>query len=554
MKKTVYLCMALMIGLSTLLLADINAYSRKAISGPSEIWIAPGAKTQLPPEIQTYLAETFKNRIQLKRFDFNQLPDTLYTKIYKELDTKPYVDETEISNLFEQYAIPEIERILNNPEIQKQRIDAQKEDQRKVTFAETKGKSQNILQEDLDVFFNSSFIYFPYISTVNIISDTSKIQVKVTGGLIWYQVKDDGHGHKSIARIKTIEAEGTSKHRFEAQKTNDPVTGLVLDKLLNSSSSAYNKKDVEKITKRVSETAVNTWCESLTIATKKVPQFLLSAQIIETKGINYTLNMGKREGMDLDDAYQIMDVEEVNGEEKIRAIGFGYLSHVKPEKTSTLRQQFGKKQTIGAYVKEYPRTSTAFSLSLGNRYDMAIKASEFDGLFSKDITDGFGGSLKFTSNLASITGVSQLFAGAQVDLTGFAPKFESGFSGNAHMEAATIFVEKKYWYKSVAAVFNTGLGIQKFKLNGTTDISQKYDMELTSTHLNLSAGVEKLLTPDISFFCILEKRMASGIINSDITVGGIDQSDDFSFSHSKFGGVTVQFGINYIIPAKFKLR
>jgi hypothetical protein len=125
------------------------------------------------------------------------------------------------------------------------------------------------------------------------------------------------------------------------------------------------------------------------------------------------------------------------------------------------------------------------------------------------------------------------------------------------MVALSIFVEKKYWYRSHALYLNTGVGNERFYLNGTGS-DGSYDIMLESSHINFGVGYEKLLNPNLSFTCGIEKRFSAGISNGTLKYNNNDETNSHSFSsdfkNTDFGGTLIRFGLNYIIPATFKLR
>jgi hypothetical protein len=119
--------------------------------------------------------------------------------------------------------------------------------------------------------------------------------------------------------------------------------------------------------------------------------------------------LGESEGVQLDDAYQIMDYVDKNGIESIQPVGFGMITSIgnrKKEKSlSTLSQQLGKKQTVGSFIKEYPRLSSMAQLSFGKRTGLSLKSSEIDQLKS-DSTQGILASVKLSQNLAPYLHIS----------------------------------------------------------------------------------------------------------------------------------------------------
>lgn len=533
---------------------DKFTYSRKSISGPNQTWLSTNAKKVLPPSCNIYLQTTLQKKIELRRFDYNTLPDYVFSSVSENLSTNTDLNEENLLKLFSQFAMPEIINILNNAEIQKSRIEQNQSDAPKINFADTKGNAQNIQIADLEKFFNSAYIYFPYVTKVTVEESELRAKSTITGGIIWYNIKDDGYGNKTLVHIKTIETVGTSTVYKDLPKD---MKGSLAGELISVVAQNMAKQKSDKnVKERVIKNAIEDWADQLSIGTKKIEQFQLGGQIIETKGWNYTLNIGNSEGVELDSAYEIMDIQEENGTEILKPIGFGMITKTQNKKKQSLNhvqlsQQLGKKQTVGGYVKEYPRLWTHLQISAGKRDQMKILSSEVPGL-KKDITEGTILALGIMKNLAPMTGLSQLFIGAQLDATFVSSELNDNLSGTPLLYSAGLVVEKKFWYKSNALAFNIGYGFERFQLSTSGDT--KYDISLDATHLNIGAKYEKLLTKNLSAFCAFEQRLSTKPLDNSIKENGIDKTDDYEFNDTRFGGSSIKIGLNYIIPATYKIR
>lgn len=554
MLKKLASCLGLILLFCTTHAAEKLNYSRKSISGPEKAWVNPQALHNLPPSSSVLLNDILQKKIKLPRFDYNTLPDYVFTAVSENLSEKTTLNEEELLTLFSTYAMPEIETILNNAEIQKKRLENASENNPKITFADTKGNAQNIQINDLEKFFNSAYIYFPYISSVKTSESDLQAKASISGGLVWYNIKDDGNGHKKLVHITTIESTGSSTVYKDIPKE---MKGSFAGEIASAITQIKSKdNDVKSVKETAIKKAIIDWTDQLAIGTKKIDQFQLAAQIIETNGWNYTLNIGNDEGVELDSAYDIMDIQEENGKEILKPIGFGMITQIQNKKNQklahvTLKQQLGKKQTIGGYVKEYPRLWTHVNLSLGSRSQMKLKASEIPGL-KKDITEGSTLALQLMKNMAPQLGISQFFIGIQTDVTFVDHTLENSLSGTPIMWSAELFAEKKFWYKSHALAFNIGYGYEKFNLH--TSGSSTYDIGLGASHLSLGAKYEKQLTKNLSAFCAYNQRLSTKPFDNKIEENGIDVTDDFNFKDTRFGGSFIRLGLNYIIPASYKIR
>jgi len=99
--------------LGSFLLAQQGKYKRKSVSSLGMIW-SNGKLHGLDENYKTLI-----NRyIEVPRFDYNNLPQKIVNQFYQK--SKNINDFNRIESLLEEIVIKEIEKILNDPEVQKE--------------------------------------------------------------------------------------------------------------------------------------------------------------------------------------------------------------------------------------------------------------------------------------------------------------------------------------------------------------------------------------------------------------------------------------------------
>ncbi len=184
-------------------------YKRKSISSPGFVWVNNTSRFKID---ELSLGKLIENDLELKRFDQNTLPDNLRNNLQSILQNISSFSSEDINSIYRSFVVDEILSIISSENILKER-QSNFETERRVTLAETKGKSSALTEEQLKYLFNTAYIYFPYINSIETnttqLIDKARFTVKIKGGLIWYHITDDGNGYKDIQEIAHIKTSGS---------------------------------------------------------------------------------------------------------------------------------------------------------------------------------------------------------------------------------------------------------------------------------------------------------------------------------------------------------
>lgn len=518
-----------------------GTYIRKSISGPISFW-ANQATLDALGGMTPKLENTLKESVRIPRFDLNQLPESLFETAKTGIKDHEVLSNELISQTIQDTIVPEIETILNDPIIQHKRLELLKRGKDKVSFAETKGKAANILSSDLETLFNSAYIYIPFAKAFNTHNNGITITTKITTGVAWYKILTDAAGTTSVKHIKTISVDAKSTKVIDYKK----------------GSYGPGKEQIENLIKATQEIAIKEAGQRIRLATKKIEDFKLAGFVMESDGLDYKLNVGTLEGVQIDDAYIMMGYVEEDGEEVEKELGFLRITEVSDNRDnsqiySTATQQLGKPQSSGGWVKEYPRTRTHFAFDIGYSTGLNIDSSEIPEL-KENATTAIALNATIAQNLSDITGNPQFFGEFAASLGFIDNTLDSDTTGTTLLASFYINLKKKYWYRRHATYWKLGAGYDNFKMSGHSPISGDYDYDIQALGFLFGVGYEVLLTKNLSlilnghykttpFITKASGKNSSGSFDLD----ALDAGD--MFSKTRFGGAQLSFGFNYIFPS-----
>ena len=151
---------------------------------------------------------------------------------------------------------------------------------------------------------NSAYIYLPFITSMVQEAEGSDISLVMNGGLIWWQVMNDGSGNISVQQILSAEtmamgsADKSAKNVL-TKKSVWPKDYKFGNDKWKVSAEQYAQTD-----------AMLAFAKNLGVKTKKIDAFKLSAQIAEADGREYAFPLGFREGVHLDDGFDLVEYSE----------------------------------------------------------------------------------------------------------------------------------------------------------------------------------------------------------------------------------------------------
>ena len=249
-------------------------YTRKSVSSLESVWIKDGGSN--------FDYKTFDKFIdfyvEVERFDYNVLPENMLKDFRSEAKSKSEITPESLAEVLESTVVTKIVEILNNPDVVKNRGTALKDESAFQTFAATKAKSLGLTADELAVLMNSAYIYLPFITSMKSTVEKSVVSIEMHGGLIWWQIKNDGDGNVTVEQI--LLAETMAIGSADKSATNLLTKKSVWPKDFRFGSDKW-KVDAKQYAQN---DAMLAFAKNLGVKTKKIDAFKLPAQIAEADG------------------------------------------------------------------------------------------------------------------------------------------------------------------------------------------------------------------------------------------------------------------------------
>ena len=301
----------------------------------------------------------------------------------------------------------------------------------------------------------------------------------------------------------------------------------------------------------------------LALQTRHIKSFKLTDQIVEAYNNHYSIHIGKRENIELDDTFYMYEWITNDKKRSATQVGFGYITKVGnnvsyPDQKSIFMQQLGGLQSIGGWIEEDPRQKIAIRMTPFYQTGLSIKKESimiksqngyYFTLLNKDYDTAFGLGLSGVYNIAHYTGVSQLFGDISFkgsvlsDSTGQSPDSTNTISTTPLLYSAYAGIRKKFWRKSQSIMVRSAIGYDGIYLLTSGDNISNIDIQTFGIELEI--GYEKLFSSHASFFITISKKwtLSSAEFNytyHDSTVNEVQSIDNFSL-----GGVIISSGVEF---------
>jgi hypothetical protein len=247
--------------------------------------------------------------------------------------------------------------------------------------------------EDIQKVMNSAYLYIPLIRGFRDELKDSSYTVHFEPGIIWFRISAAGEKARAIPVVRKF----TSTEGFgRLGKNYVSSTGLIEYK-----EFAFRS-------------AVKNGVRNLIKITQEIPEFKLSGQVLEKAFMSVSFDLGKKEGVKIDDKYRIMEMvedaqgqvcEKNNGWVMVTSVGDSASKHGYKSKGQTIAGS----PYIGAVVREFPRIpidivfkGKMFAFST----DSAVSSDLFETL---KLTNAYGFGVNAQYNLGRSFGINQLF-------------------------------------------------------------------------------------------------------------------------------------------------
>lgn len=542
MKKCACLILVLAL-LATGLLAQQGEYLRKSVSAVGSVWFGPGVSSY--NFNQDFFDLLVKEYIEVSRFDYNQLPASSLTGFRQRANAMGGLDVDALGSLLEQTVGKDVARVLSDPEIQKARVEGFESESARVQLARVKGREYGLTEEQLTVLMNSAYLYLPYVSAIEQKQEGSTVSYDITGGIIWWQVKVSPDGAVSIELVES----GSDNGYGSAVIGNTLLYGKFR---LGSQTFSTNAQQYAMFS------GMQAWVKNLAVIMKRIPDFSLSAQIVEKlSSSRFSSNLGRREGVNLDDLFRVLELyEDSQGQIKKKRIGYARLiknvdnrKEENRDKLSVVKLHSGSRIMPGSVLEEYPRLGLEIAIAAGpvNGFNLPSDIFASTGV-TTDSDSGFGFNLDLSYNLAPIIGITQSFW--DIEYAMMFPTVEDNLNETgATLSSIYTGFTKKAWIGRHGLGFSArggvGLFASKVEIN-----SVEYTTNILALGARLGAKYIFMLSPSFQLTAGISKTFSTGSLSATMDIGNATYDiNEAALENLELGDTRISFGFNWLLKS-----
>ncbi len=530
--------------------AQTRKYERKSVTSLGTVLVKSG----LSPDLDI-VRNRLKAYIELPRFDFNVISESSIKEFIKKANQTDLSPES-IGDALKQTVVPKILEVVKATAALRAQGNLKEEDLARAVVDKMKGSG--LTAEDIKKVYNSSFIYIPVITDYKEETVLNVFTVEIKGYILWYRiiVSDDGKSASAVLLTKLSEPKsgiGSANPDESYQLKRRKVDGRTYARLM----------------------AIGGWAQAEALAMRELPEFKLSAEIRSVEGQFATAGLGKREGIELDDGFDVVDFfDDGQGEVVTKDIGFYRVSQVADNRTddneSSLFYGYIRAGVErGSLLVERPRLPVDVRIAPKfatlkipqvalpadfSTYNNLISNFPFGNfVFNGDVGTAAGIDVGLALNLARWLGVTQFFAvldgGLSFPLS--APQNETfPLFWNIHFG-----FQKKFWFSWINLSLGVLAGLDLLNVSGANDAPGRLEnVTLVMFSGRLDAALELMLNPDLLFSVKAGYKLATSPIAGTIKFRGADEINLSSeerldlFRDINFSGFMLSATISFTFP------
>ncbi|MCS7210300.1 MAG: hypothetical protein NZ844_01525 [Chloroherpetonaceae bacterium] len=535
--------------------AQERKYARKSITSLGSVLIKPGLATK--PDLDI-VQNRLKAYIELPRFDFNVLSENTMREFRQKANQTDLSPES-IGAALNQTVVPKVLEVVKAVAALRAQGNLKEEDLARAAVDKMKGSG--LTAEDIKKVYNSAFIYLPVITdyTEQTVADNFVVEVK--GYILWYRiiVSDDGKN----------------------------ASAVLLTSLSQPKAGAWSHNPDEKVKLKRREVdgktyarlkAIGGWAQAEALAMRELPEFKLSAEIRSVEGQFVTAGLGKREGINLDDGFNVVDFyDDGNGGVVAKEIGFYRAAQVVDNRNDDSQSSlfYGYIRAgvdRGSLLVERPRLPVDVRIrprfTTLNIPRTAVPANEFtyNNLVAGRI--GFGSIFALNENassaagieaalllnLARYTGITQFFGllegGLAIPLARGSDVFLTSWN-------VSLGAQKKFWFSWINLSLSALAGADFLSISGSNNnTGQLESLNLMMLGARLDASLELMLSPDLLFSVSLGYKLTTAPLVGSVKFRGSDEinlrTDEDRmrpFQDINFSGVVIGASISFTLPS-----
>lgn len=528
----------------------IEKYERKSVSYIDQI-LFTSPELRMSEEREDQLIEAIRKQVEMPRFDYNQLPDSLLEEFVTRWHS--FFNQTEVeeeavlqcaADILTETVAPYLLKILGDPEIQEFRARQMVEEVERERFIVKKAKEKGITAEDLEKVINSAYLYMIAVTdyqrmlTEDEETKERTVNYRISGGVVWFKLEVDKESRvKMIQMIETSSSGSADPDKEYAATTFGKATAILdvsIGEKIDGDGYAFRQ-------------TIDTFSKNIGLKVAEMDEFKLKTGLVDVAGSKISFPMGEAEGLYIDQKFLVYEKQK-RGEEIIeKKKGFFYVRKIgdnTPDERGFRKDElsYGKMvigdAEIGMDVREYPQTNIDLSI----RFKMAgvdINSGflSYDGCrldVNQDVSSNIATlSGVFQYNTARYLRIPQLFAtvGADIGIASVENITVQPYYvwSSKEVDFATYMnfrfgLLKKFYIKRVALYLEPAVGLQIFDISVQDDEENKTSFSNTSKAFSLNFGAEFALRENVNIGFLTSFRSPIG--DGDIWSGYYKPDDE----------------------------
>jgi hypothetical protein len=493
---------------------EAGAYERKSVTYINALWLMDESARRLSTDQVALILEKTKKAVSMARFDYNPVPESFLADFVTQANEVkyPYVNEDvntaggtdpmidSIAAILDRTVVPKVLAIVDlAKEMRAQNLTSE---QQRNSFITDKAKMLGITMDDVQKVMNSAFMYIPLARGYTSSLKDSTYTTGFAAGIIWFRISTTGEKASAVPVVKKFTYSSGFSIKDRHYATDAGMVGY--------QEFAFRS-------------AVKNAVRNLTVATQEIPEFKMSAQVIDKGFMSVGINIGKNEGLTVDDKYQIVEsFEEADGKTTTKKAGWVLVTSVAD---SNSKQGYKSKAQVisgnpytGEVVSEFPRLPLDIQIG-GRMFPYKAAPDTVGSLMDSSFTlnNSYGADIDIFYNIGRMMGLNQFFVGLSGGVgfgmvSGF--KNTTGTGSESHGRAkmtgllswcAELSLVKKFYIGRVALVLQPGVGYHSLILtsdswrNGTTGTDEYYSLTNAAIGFSGNAGLELAVSPEVNF-------------------------------------------------------
>ena len=531
-------------------ISQTRQYERKSVTSLGAVLF----KTTQAPELVKLINNRLKAHLEVSRFDYNSLSTDASGEFVRKANSTD-LSPSSIAKALDETIVHQIALAVNAVAEERAKGNLTEEDIARAAVDKMKGSG--LTAEDIRSVMNSAYLYLPVVTSWN--ADDSSASIE--GYVAWYRIIQQ-NGKARVEKLKEASANqkgsGSGNPSESYRLKNRSVNGTEFAKII----------------------AANTWAKNLAVAMKNISAFQLGGEVKNVEGNFIEVNLGKKEGVSLDEGYDVLeDVEDRNGNIVTKEIGFVRADKVSDNTNdnsphSRFRKYIGGAFERGLVIRERARLGIDVAVRLKQSsikvpkeltlpFTMGLDINtDFVYPWKEDVTTAIGIEGSFSFNIAKMTQVRQLFFdidaffGAvnatentldDVVLYPYEPSLSTIY-GNVYTG-----ITDKFWFGRMNLALSGKVGGDVLWFTDTKAIDGTFEeLRIITLGFQLGAGFEYLVSPDWIFNVNASYKMSSEPTKYELKIKGEEfKEDDFIAGDPipDFSGVSFSIGQTYALPS-----